>query len=1419
MSVDSLISKGDCITNTRSTTSTASSADRGQEVINKRWTPVHMAPNASRHDAVIPVPPGIPHLYNGRLYYDGKVFSESKVVDSFPPPPPPLPPVLRTGFPVISTGQSNPQPPAAHSRPSNVHHQPPPLPLPPTHSHHSRHAHSHLLAPSPSSSESSSINSHANESIIHNSKSSTNGGSNSPHTKHQMNSKNSKESSDHKRHKLDNESSHVNNIARNGSGGVVRHSSSASIHDPKNLPSHLHLNHPQQQQQQQAGVNHSSKITSVVSSVSDASQFACAPFDSHSSGSGSGSGSASSSSSSSSTSQHSSSSLAASAAAAAAATAAVLAAQTNSANSIYMARLPEKPVDRLKAYVQAEVDQLTRRCSPSDHPNVYGVPPPTSTLIFPPGHPAYRPHPIPGLSPFPMVAPEPSGHCDTSSALPLTSKESTTRVLHSTAPNARLVAPALPNSTQLNTPAPSTNNKLASSSSSSSSSSSTPSTFVSSSSSTAVNKSQPLAKDSSVMNENSSEYLPQPPSSISPSNSTTSSNSSSSGGAKFHKKAWVQKYQDTAQDFSSSSSSTVNSSTLRVKENGTNSGNGHNASSLPSASPSAINVLKNSPTVHTDSVVSGDGSEKNAPSGNSSIGLCASSTAAAATAAAAAPAAATPSVTVKIESVDGDSKSKSLRRDDASSSESHMGKNCTASNMGKKGNSRTGSAKANDKDKSTGNSNKRLKKSQNQSDSDGDTKSASQEVDTGTSKASSGKRKKPTKEIDCDLTDEDTSVKCEEKSQPSKRKRPSSKNKKDCPAVDTNDEQKEDETADEDTCNGKSSSGKNGGNKSSNKSSGKQSKKSKDSSSSSPSSSSSSSEDKLTTGEVYLQDKSCSELGKSKGSAKQISRCIECNMTPKQKTKRDVPAGVFCRFYQFRKLVCNSPKGAKAAGFSEPKDAEEKDVSLWMQPSSNANDSVEILKVEDAKFLIELVGDHFCKLVEQEAFAMSLHMGSARMAWKSVVAGVREMCDVCVTTLFNIHWFCSDCGFVVCIDCYAARKELDSGTSSSSSSSSSSTVEVSSRNCTSSSTSRSSTSVSSVTKSTSANSNKSSSSGHLSSSLDSFVPKATDGHEKDKDKFGWLLCNSKEPHSQVNLVLTQIIARTALWDVCKRLHIVRREHLKQDCQCGMEPVVDALTAASSTLFALPETEATRDMAAVKGDSANVSSASSSSVSLDHPRTLSSSLAATSSPLSILADVAINAEKQTENTSTAIQAVSKNESICHENENTCIFTKLRLLLQNTTTALASNVFKSSGQVNSTCENSSANNQATTAAPAANPSKKGKGKKITLSSTQLNGVIKCDNNSNNGKADESTLKYFKRQIKPIFTSKNLPPRVCARDDTAKKFRHIQHSWYCDGKLLVLRDTGNLKNIELFQEQWIRHQVSFFSHPLSLSLPTFI
>ena len=84
------------------------------------------------------------------------------------------------------------------------------------------------------------------------------------------------------------------------------------------------------------------------------------------------------------------------------------------------------------------------------------------------------------------------------------------------------------------------------------------------------------------------------------------------------------------------------------------------------------------------------------------------------------------------------------------------------------------------------------------------------------------------------------------------------------------------------------------------------------------------------------------------------------------------------------------------------------------------------------------------------------------------MTGVREMCDVCDATLFNHHWACARCGFVVCIDCYRSRREGR--------------------------------------------------------------PKRTwgDANEKDRDPFSWLLCTTRQQHEPERLMLVQIIAGDAL---------------------------------------------------------------------------------------------------------------------------------------------------------------------------------------------------------------------------------------------------------------------------------------------------
>ena len=47
--------------------------------------------------------------------------------------------------------------------------------------------------------------------------------------------------------------------------------------------------------------------------------------------------------------------------------------------------------------------------------------------------------------------------------------------------------------------------------------------------------------------------------------------------------------------------------------------------------------------------------------------------------------------------------------------------------------------------------------------------------------------------------------------------------------------------------------------------------------------------------------------------------------------------------------------------------------------------------------------------------------------WKRAVRGVRELCDTCETTIFNLHWVCQHCGFCICPACYKQAHSSHNG--------------------------------------------------------------------------------------------------------------------------------------------------------------------------------------------------------------------------------------------------------------------------------------------------------------------------------------------------------------------------------------------------------
>ncbi|CAH1155213.1 unnamed protein product [Phaedon cochleariae] len=248
------------------------------------------------------------------------------------------------------------------------------------------------------------------------------------------------------------------------------------------------------------------------------------------------------------------------------------------------------------------------------------------------------------------------------------------------------------------------------------------------------------------------------------------------------------------------------------------------------------------------------------------------------------------------------------------------------------------------------------------------------------------------------------------------------------------------------------------------------------------------------TGESFLQYGTCFEV------APKLAKCRECRWTVNQRSK-NVP-NIFCRFYAFRRLRYTKNGQLAIAGFSDPhKDALEEDLKLWLP---NADHPPADLDLETSRFLLKQVADHFCDLFLQEKEANTEHMSEDKtVAWKRVVQGVREMCDVCETTLFNCHWACGKCGFVVCIDCYKSRKKG--------------------------------------------------------------AMKMWGEPGKDRDEFSWLLCTNRQAHEQEKLMLTQIIAGDSLNKLGRMVHETRELwNIEQFCGC---PMIKEFTQKTNNLHA------------------------------------------------------------------------------------------------------------------------------------------------------------------------------------------------------------------------------------------------------------
>uniref|UniRef100_A0A5F9CJA3 Lysine-specific demethylase n=1 Tax=Oryctolagus cuniculus TaxID=9986 RepID=A0A5F9CJA3_RABIT len=520
------------------------------------------------------------------------------------------------------------------------------------------------------------------------------------------------------------------------------------------------------------------------------------------------------------------------------------------------------------------------------------------------------------------------------------------------------------------------------------------------------------------------------------------------------------------------------------------------------------------------------------------------------------------------------------------------------------------------------------------------------------------------------------------------------------------------------------------------------------------------------SGEPFLQDGSCINV------APHLHKCRECRLERYRKFKEQEQddSTVACRFFHFRRLIFTRKGVLRVEGFLSPQQSDPDAMNLWI-PSSSLAEGIDL---ETSKYILANVGDQFCQLVMSEKEAMMMVEPHQKVAWKRAVRGVREMCDVCETTLFNIHWVCRKCGFGVCLDCYRLRKSR---------------------------------------------------------------PRSETEEMGDEEVFSWLKCAKGQSHEPENLMPTQIIPGTALYNIGDMVHAARGKWgIKANCPCisrqnksvlrpavtnGMSQLPSINPSASSgneTTFSggggtasvttaetdhVPKADSTdsRSEEPLKADS----SATNSNSELKAIRPPCPDTAPPSSALHWLADLATQKAKEETKEAGSLRSVLNKES--HSPFGLDSFNSTAKV-----SPLTPKLF------NSLLLGPTASNNKTEGSSLRDLLHSGPGK---LPQTPLDTGIPFppvfSASSAGVKSKASLPNFLDHIIASVVENKktsDASKRACNLTDTQKEVKemvmglnvldpHTSHSWLCDGRLLCLHDPSNKNNWKIFRECWKQGQ----------------
>lgn len=532
------------------------------------------------------------------------------------------------------------------------------------------------------------------------------------------------------------------------------------------------------------------------------------------------------------------------------------------------------------------------------------------------------------------------------------------------------------------------------------------------------------------------------------------------------------------------------------------------------------------------------------------------------------------------------------------------------------------------------------------------------------------------------------------------------------------------------------------------------------------------------SGESFLQDGSCINV------APHLHKCRECRLERYRKYRNtgedsdgDDDPNVACRFFHFRRLAFTRKGVLRVEGFLSPQQSDSMAMGLWL-PAPAVQEGLDL---DTSKYILANVGDQFCQLVMSEKEAMMMVEPHQKVAWKRAVRGVREMCDVCETTLFNIHWVCRKCGFGVCLDCYRLRRNR---------------------------------------------------------------PREDVDETPEDEVFSWLKCAKGQPHEPQNLMPTQIIPGTALYNIGDMVHSARGKWgIKANCPCASrhtKPLVrptapngisqsstssgGGLAAAASGIGTAPKSEGETSViktettqTAAPSDSGGGESVGSTSNSLggtsspcnltqSTPKEARSSGEGNSSALHWLADLATQKAKDEPKESGTLRSIMSRDSRPP-------FGLDSLSALSKPSASSPKLFNSlllgSSMAQSKPEGSSLRDLLNSG-PGKLPQGPGE------SGVPFPSVF---TSAGSDKLKSSLPNFLDHIIASVVETKKAEGRrtgaseggelsvLGARKDGVMGLSvlepHTSHSWLCDGRLLCLQDPSNSNNWKIFRECWKQGQ----------------